>query len=58
MNLFTITSFFAKEPLRVRKGLNAFNSDRVMSVSVLPGGVIKGKVQASMRKKSYQVEVS
>ena len=58
VNLFTITSFFRKEPLRVKKGLNAFNSNRVVNVSVLPGGIIKGKIQASMKQKVYQVEVS
>lgn len=44
--------------MRVKKGLNAFNSNRVINVSVLPGGIIKGKIQASMKKKIYQVEVS
>lgn len=29
-----------------------------MNVNVLPGGIIKGKIQASMKKKVYQVEVS
>lgn len=58
VNLFTITSFFSEAPLRVIKGLNSFNSDRVMSEAVLPGGIIKGSVQASMKKKVYEVGVS
>ena len=42
----------------MKKGLNAFNSGRVISVSVLPGGILKGKIQASMKKKIYEAEVS
>ena len=42
----------------MKKGLNAFNSSRVLSVNLLPGGIIKGRVQASMKKKIYDVEVS
>ncbi|XP_062860150.1 uncharacterized protein LOC134322724 isoform X1 [Trichomycterus rosablanca] len=57
VNLFTITSFFSEAPLRVKKGLNSFNSNRVISVSVLPGGIFKGRVQASMKKMIYEVEV-
>ncbi|XP_030293203.1 uncharacterized protein LOC115593731 [Sparus aurata] len=57
VNLFTVTSFFSEAPLRVKKGLNSFNANRVMSVAVLPGGIIKGSVQASMKKKVYKVEV-
>ena len=58
VNLFTVTSFFSEEPLRVKKGLNAFNSGRVISVSLLPGGILKGKIQASMKKNIYEAEVS
>ena len=57
VNLFTITSFFSETPERVKKGLNSFHSNRVVSV-VLPRGVIKGSVQASQKKKVYEVEVS
>lgn len=58
VNLYTITSFFGEAPLRVKKGLNAFNSGHVLSVVVQPGGIFRGKVQASMKKKTYEVEVS
>lgn len=58
VTLFTITSFFSEVPIRVKKGLNSFNSSKVVSVTVLPGGIIKGSVQASMKKKIYNVEVS
>ena len=58
MNLFTITFFFSEVPLRVKKGLHSFNSSRVMSVAVLPGGIIEGSAQASMKKKVYEVGVS
>ena len=57
VDLFTITSFFKDDPLRVKKGFNAFNSDRVVNVTVLPGGVIKGKIQASMRNKPNKLVV-
>ena len=42
----------------MKKGLNAFNSGRVISVSLLPGGILKGKIQASMKKNIYEAEVS
>ena len=58
VNLFTITAFFSEIPERVKKGLNLFHSNRVVSVAVLPGGVIKGSVQASQKNKVYEVEVS
>lgn len=58
VNLFTIPSFFADSSFRVKKGLNSFNSNRVVSVCVLPGGMIKGTVQVSMKKTEYKVEVS
>ena len=58
VNLFTITAFFSEIPERVKKGLNLFHSNRVASVAVLPGGVIKGSVQASQKNKVYEVEVS
>ncbi|CAL8269567.1 unnamed protein product [Arctogadus glacialis] len=57
VNLFTITSFFSETPERVKKGLNSFHSNRVVSVAVLPRGVIKVSVQASQKKKVYEVEV-
>ncbi|CAL8293050.1 unnamed protein product [Arctogadus glacialis] len=56
VNLFTITSFFSETPERVKKGLNSFHSNRVVNVAVLPRGVIKGSVQASQKKKVYEVE--
>ncbi|KAL0973601.1 hypothetical protein UPYG_G00206910 [Umbra pygmaea] len=57
VNLFTITSFFSESPYRDKKGLNAFNSNRVISVAVYSGGIIRGRVQASMKKRIYKVEV-
>ncbi|CAL8277903.1 unnamed protein product [Arctogadus glacialis] len=57
VNLFTITSLFSETPERVKKGLNSFHSNRVVSVAVLPRGVIKVSVQASQKKKVYEVEV-
>ena len=41
VNLFTNTSFSRKEALRAKKGLSAFNSDRLIHVNVLTRGVIK-----------------
>lgn len=58
VTLFTITSFFSEVPIKVKKGFNSYNSSKVVCVTVLPGGIIKGSVQASMKKKIYNVEVS
>lgn len=58
VNLFMITSFFSEAPLRVKKGVHFFQSNGVVSVAVLPGVSIKGRVQASMKKRTYEVEVS
>ncbi|XP_063046180.1 uncharacterized protein LOC134440153 isoform X1 [Engraulis encrasicolus] len=57
VTFFTVTSYFASHPKSVKKGLNSYNSNRVISVNVMSGGSLKGKVQASMKKKEYEVEV-
>lgn len=57
VTLFTVTSYFTDFPKSVKKGLNSYNSNRVINVSLMPGGTLTGKVQASMKKKSYEVEV-
>ena len=57
VTFFTVTSYFADTPKSVKKGLNSYNSNRVVNVSVLAGGSLKGKVQASMKSKVYEVEV-
>ncbi|CAL9684760.1 unnamed protein product [Knipowitschia caucasica] len=57
VTFFTVTSYFADIPKSVKKGLNSYNSNRVVNVSVLAGGSVKGKVQASMKSKIYEVEV-
>ena len=56
--MFTVANFFSKDPGRVKKGLNSYNSNRIMSVTVLSDGVFRGIVQASQKKKNYNVEVS
>ncbi|CAL9699739.1 unnamed protein product [Knipowitschia caucasica] len=57
VTFFTVTSYFADIPKSVKKGLNSYNSNRVVNGSVLAGGSVKGKVQASMKSKIYEVEV-
>lgn len=58
VTFFTVPSYFADFPNSVKRGLNSYNSNRVVNVSVLPGGSLRGKVQASMKSKIYEVEVS
>ena len=57
VTFFTVTSYFADFPKSVKRGLNSYNSNKVVNVSVLAGGSLKGKVQ-SCKKKNYEVEVS
>ncbi len=58
VNLFTITSFLVRQHVGYKKELNCFNCNRVISAAVLPGSIIKGSFQASMKKIIYEVEVS
>ena len=57
VTFYTVTAYFTDIPKSVQKGLNSYNSNRVVSV-LMSGGSLTGKVQASMKKKSYDVEVS
>ncbi|KAK7907110.1 hypothetical protein WMY93_015722 [Mugilogobius chulae] len=57
VTFFTVTSYFADFPKSVKRGLNSYNSNKVVNVSVLAGGSLKGKVQASMKNKVYEVEI-
>lgn len=57
VTFYTVTAYFTDFPKSVQKGLNSYNSNRVITVSLMSGGSLTGKVQASMKKKSYDVEV-
>lgn len=56
VTFYTVTAYFSDFPKAVQKGLNSYNSNRVMTVK-MSGGSLSGKVQASMKQKSYDVEV-
>ena len=58
VTFFTIVEYFSDYPERVKKAVNSYDSNRVVSVRIDPSGVIKGVVQASMKKRSYDVMVS
>lgn len=45
---FTVASHFTSFPKSVKKGLN-YSSNKVVNVVIMPGGSLKGKVQASMK---------
>ena len=57
VNLFTITSFFKDDPNMVKKGLNSFDSGRILSVKVADDGMVAARVKASMKNKVYDVQV-
>ena len=58
VTIFTLSIFFAEMQFRLKKGLNSYESNKVMSVNMHPGGIIRGKVHASQKKRVYDVEVS
>ena len=49
VTFYTVTAYFSDFPKSVQKGLNSYNSNRVLSVSSMAGGCLRGKVQASMK---------
>ena len=57
VTVFTICEFFAKYPERLKKATKAYEANRVQAVQVNKEGYFKGKVQASMKKRQYNVQV-
>ena len=57
LSIVSLLSFFSDEKKSIKKGENHFHSDHVEAFSYQQG-VLRGEVQASMRKKVYKVTVS
>ena len=57
ISISALTSFFCDEPSRIQRGENHYKSGHVESCKY-SDGIIRGSVQASMKKKSYKVTVS
>ena len=58
ISLSAIAEFFKDELKLIEKGENAFESNHVMSFTFdAVSGMIRGRVQASMKKKVYEAEV-
>ena len=56
LSIASLLSYFSEENKSIKKGENHYKSDNVESFSY--EGVLRGEVQASMKKKGYKVTVS
>ena len=57
LSIFALTSFFSEEENSIKKGENHWKSGHVNYFAYSPG-VLRGEIDASMKKKSYKVTVS
>ena len=57
LSIASLLSYFSEENKSIQKGENHYKSDHVESFSYHEG-VLRGEVQASMKKKVYKVTVS
>lgn len=57
LSIASLLSYFSEENKSIKKGENHYKSDHVESFSYHEG-VLRGEVQASMKKKVYKVTVS
>ncbi|CAH3114999.1 unnamed protein product [Pocillopora meandrina] len=56
LSIASLISFFSEEKKSIRKGENHYKSDHVKSL-LYQQGVLRGEVQASMKKKVYKVTI-
>ena len=57
LSIASLLSYFSEEKKSIKKGENHYKSDHVESFSYHEG-ILRGEVQASMKKKVYKVTVS
>ena len=57
LSIASLLSFFSDEKKSIKKGENHFHSDHVEALNYQQR-VLRGEVQASMKKKVYKVTVS
>ena len=57
LSIFALTSFFSEEENSIKKGENHWKSGHVNNFAYSPG-VLRGEIDASMKKMSYKVTVS
>ena len=57
ITISALASFFSDEPKSIQRGENHYKSNHIESCEY-SDGIIRGSVQASMKKKSYNVTVS
>ena len=57
LSIAALISFFAEEKKSIERGENHYRSEHIESFSYHQG-ILRGEVQASMKKKVYRVTVS
>ena len=57
LSIASLLCYFSDEKKSIKKGENHYKSNHVESFSY-HGGILRGEVQASMKKKVYKVTVS
>ena len=56
LSIFALTSFFSEEENSIKKGENHWKSGHVNYFAYSPG-VLRGEIDASMKKKSHKGEL-